>query len=272
MSDSSGFSDEKLNFFKAFGYILMRGLLTAQEIVILGRELEEGLVSQYPGRPFDGSSRYWSRLTDEGTPFAASLMEDPRVLRRAQQIWGDDILGIGIDATVYVEDTDWHSDTGHRGKQAVKFITYLDPVTASTGALRVIPGSHLLEGRERERFNETVEAMPSLKVPCQAIDTEPGDVIAFDIRTYHASFGGSKNRRSFNMDFFANPKTPEEIDDLLQVGRKHARKHDLKRKFNYSRNWLENPRRSPSRQCWIDRFEEIGYLDQPGVGEPKVHA
>lgn len=74
------------------------------------------------------------------------------------------------------------------------------------------------------------------------------------------------------MDFFANRKTPEEIEDLRQVGRKHARtrdKQDLERKFNYSRNWLDNPHRSPERQRWIDRFEEIGYLDQPGVGEPK---
>lgn len=28
-------------------------------------------------------------------------------------------------------------------------------------------------------------------------------------------------------------------------------------------------RRPSERQRWIDRFEEIGYLDQPGVGEPE---
>ena len=99
-------STEQLCFFKAFGYILNRGLLTAEEIDIPGRELEEGLAAQYPRWPFDSSTRYWSRPTDEGTPFAASLMEDPRKLRRAQQVWGGDILGIGIDGTIYVEDTD----------------------------------------------------------------------------------------------------------------------------------------------------------------------
>jgi hypothetical protein len=39
--------------------------------------------------------------------------------------------------------------------------------------------------------------------------------------------------------------------------------------YNYSRNWLDKLHQSPERQRWIDRFEEIGYLDQPGVGEPK---
>ena len=34
-------------------------------------------------------------------------------------------------------------------------------------------------------------------------------------------------------------------------------------------NCLDNPHRSPERQRWIDRFEEIVYLDTPGVGEPE---
>ena len=34
--------------------------------------------------------------------------------------------------------------------QAFKWIFYLDPVTADTGCLRMIPASHLLMGAERE--------------------------------------------------------------------------------------------------------------------------
>ena len=52
-----------------------------------------------------------------------------------------------------------------------------------------------------------------------------------------------RNRRSFNMDFFVNRKTPEGIEDLGQIGRKHARtrdKQDLEWKFNDSRNWPDN--------------------------------
>jgi hypothetical protein len=72
---------------------------------------------------------------------------------------------------------------------------------------------------------------------------------------------------------FRNPDTPQDIELLLQLGLGHAGsvKHfDTKRKFNSSKNWLANPHRSAKRQRWINRLEEIGYLDPPGVGEMSI--
>ena len=267
---TTAFNESQLHFFKTFGYVVLRQFLTPDDLATLARELDEGLTAQFPHKPFDGTERHWTRMTDESTPFFASLMEDPRFLTPAQQICGEDVLGIGIDANRYVENTGWHPDTGNTVQIAIKYIFYLDPVTANTGTLRVIPGSHLLRGAERQAFMEGVGDTPLQEVPCQAVDMEPGDVIAFDIRTWHASYGGSKNRRACNLDYFHNPKTPEAIELLLQLGQGHAgsiQHFDTKRKFNYSKNWLDNPHRNPVRQRWIDRFEEIGYLDQPGVGE-----
>ena len=74
------------------------------------------------------------------------------------------------------------------------------------------------------------------------------------------------------MHVFTKRKMPEQIEDLRQVGHKHARtrdKQDLERKFNYSGNYLDNPHRTLERQRWIDRFEEIDNLNQPRVGEPE---
>ena len=156
---------------------------------------KRAFATQYPPERHDGSERLWTRLTDEGTPYGAALMEDPRFLTPAQQICGEDVLGIGVDVNRYIGTTGWHPDTPDGTRIAVKFIFYLDPLEADTGALRVIPSSHLLRGAERNAFSEAVSATPLQGVPCQAIATEPGDVI-------------------------------------------------------------------------IDRFNKIGYLDQPGVGEP----
>ena len=103
------------------------------------------------------------------------------------------------------------------------------------------------------------------------VATEPGDIIIFDIRTWHASHGGNDNRRALNLDYFSNPQSPAEIEKIRQLGLGQAGsiKHfKPRRQYNYSRNWLNNPHDNPARQRWIDRFEEIGYLDQPGVGEP----
>ncbi|HIB86266.1 TPA: hypothetical protein EYO57_03495 [Candidatus Poribacteria bacterium] len=270
MANSPELCEDQLQFFATFGYIVLQQLLTPEDLEILAAEIDQGLDVQFPHKPFDGSQRQWSRMTDETTPFSASLMEDVRFLTPAQQICGEDVLGIGIDANHYVGDTGWHSDTGNPQQIAVKYIFYLDPVTAKTGALRVIPGSHLLQETERRIFAKGIQNTPLQEVPCQTINTNPGDVIAFDVRTWHASYGGSQNRRACNLDYFQNPKASDDIELLLQLGRSHAgsiNHFDTKRKFNYSKNWLKNPHQSQIRQRWIDRFHEIGYLDQPGVAE-----
>ena len=187
MVNSSELCTDQLQHFATFGYIILRQLLTPEDLKILAVELDQGLDAQFPHNPFDGSQRHWSRMTDETTPFFASLMEDVRFLTPAQQICGEDVLGIGIDANRYIDDTGWHPDTGNAQQIAVKYIFYLDPVTAKTGALRVIPGSHLLQETERQIFSKGIQNTSLQEVPCQAINTVPGDVIAFDIRTWHAS-------------------------------------------------------------------------------------
>ena len=92
----------------------------------LARDHEDALAAQYPAERNDGSERLWTRMTDESTPFAAALMEDPRFLGPAQQICGDDLLGIGVDINRYVSSTTWHPDTGDENQIACKFIFYLD--------------------------------------------------------------------------------------------------------------------------------------------------
>ena len=268
---NTALSTEQLQFFNTFGYMVLRQFLGAEDLEHLARDHEDALTTQYPPARNDGSERLWTRMFDESTPFAASLIEDLRFLTPAQQICGDDVLGIGTDVNRYVGDTGWHPDTGDERQIAVKYIFYLDPVDASTGALRVIPGSHLLRGAERKAFAEAVSKMAPEDVPCEAVATEPGDVAAFDIRTWHASLGGGDNRRAWNLDYFRNPESDDEIEQLCALGLGHAGsilhfKH--LRQYTYSRNWLDNPHKSPVRQCWIDRFDEIGYLDQAGVGEP----
>ena len=47
----------------------------------------------------------------------------------------------------------------------------------------------------------------------------------------------------------------------LQSGSRNAHQ------YTYPKNWLANPHSSPVRQSWIDRFLEIDFLNQPGVGE-----
>lgn len=266
-----GLSQSQLHFFKTFGYVVLRGLLTRDDLDIIERQHRDGLAAAFPDEPFDGKVGQWTRMANEETPFFASLNEDPRFLAPAQQIGGEDILGNGTDAHFAMGNTGWHSDTGWQpGSEdlqlGVKYHFHLDAVTSETGALRFIPGSHLLKGPQRQEFGEAVEKPPTEDVPCQPVPTQPGDVIAFDIRTWHASVGGKPGRRTCNVEYFRNPDTSEGAEKLREIGRLEANSRNA-HEYTYPKNWLANPHGSALRRRWIDRYLEIGFLDQAGVGE-----
>ena len=266
-----GLTDEQLHHFNTFGYAVLRGVLTRDDLNTIDREHREGLETAFPDEPFDGALGQWTRMANEDTPFFASLTEDPRFLTPAQQVAGEDVLGNGTDAHFAVGDTNWHADTGWQPdsvnkQRGVKYHFSLDTVTAETGALRFVPGSNLLRGHERKKFGEAIQEVPIEGVPCQPAPSEPGDVIIFDIRTWHASFGGRPGRRTCNVEYFRNPETSEEEEMMREIGRLQANSRNM-HKYTYPRNWLANPHGSAIRQGWIDRYKEIGYFDQPGVGE-----
>lgn len=95
-------------------------------------------------------TRLWTRfqpLPEGVAPFTTGLIEDPRFLEPAEQALGS-AIGLGTDANRYVGGTGWHNDHSNDGAphiDALKWIFYLDPVGPDSGALRVIPGSHLLD-------------------------------------------------------------------------------------------------------------------------------
>ena len=139
----------QLHFFKTFGYVVLRKLLKQDELDVISQEHRDGLAAAFPEEPFNGTLGQWTRMMNEETPFFASLNEDRRFLTPAQQICGEDVLGNGTDAHFSVGNTDWHSDSNWQPDSeevqlAVKYHFHLDSVTAETGALRFIPGSHLL--------------------------------------------------------------------------------------------------------------------------------
>jgi hypothetical protein len=99
----------------------------------------------------------------------------------------------------------------------VRFAAYLDRLEARTGALRLLPGSHRqpLRGAakafdrqvSRQRDDEIVAVVERL--PAYVCDSEPGDVIAFDLRLYHASVHG-RDRRLWTVTYYRDPEDPEE--------------------------------------------------------------
>ncbi|MCY4603094.1 MAG: hypothetical protein OXE49_02585, partial [Gemmatimonadetes bacterium] len=103
-------TDQQLQHFRTFGFVSLRKLFTPEEVEILREEYESELGHVYADQPFTGETRYWTMMLHPRTPLYASLLEDERFCGVAEQLYGDDVIGIGTDANRYVGDTRWHPD------------------------------------------------------------------------------------------------------------------------------------------------------------------
>src|SRR5260370_861602 len=98
---------------------------------------------------------------------------------------------------------------------------------AGTGAMRLVPGSHHPEQHARlaayQRRQPPVRsdadaAAYRASVPGYIADTSPGDVIVFDLHTWHASFGG-RDRLAWTAVYQRCPETAAERDRVLRSAR-----------------------------------------------------
>ena len=83
-----------------------------------------------------------------------------------------------------------HSDGGHAAGDPmhIKIAFYLDPLTADSGSLRVIPGSHRIGDAYATALNDAALREPGIggaEVPAVAFETVAGDVVVFNHNTKH---------------------------------------------------------------------------------------
>ena len=255
-------TEQQVHHFRTFGFLILRQLLSPAEIARYTDELNRGLDLQIDSGQHDETKRFFGGLMDVTTPFVASLMDDPRFADAAEQLLGKPMLGITTDGNYYVGDTLWHPDTRTRDYQGIKFTIYCEPLTASNGALRVIPGSHLDPLHSAMvRDSEAAFGVRPDQVPAVVFESNPGDVLAFNVATWHAAFGGSRHRRMGTIVFYedpANPAATAAIQDQM-VGN-HAAFSKTGHKM-YPDYWrmIDNPRHRRN----VERMRELKILDSP---------
>jgi len=208
----------QLKFIEVFGYLVFPGLLNDRMDRIIA-EFESVFANRgggHNGAAHDGTGRSCILPFIDQTEYLASLIDDPRVDGIFTSLLGADYNYLGSDGNFYVGDSNWHSDTDWSGRSRgkpprtfYKLALYLDHVSADTGALRVIPGSH----RYGDQFAEDLEAtvrqsadtlgLPGSQVPAIALESHPGDVVVFNQTTKHSSWGGSNRRRMFTINVTA---------------------------------------------------------------------
>ena len=212
-----GLSREQLTFFRTFGFLKIPGFFTA-EIDRIRQGFEEGfaadpdvmvLKQMYLQR---GKERHICVKIADRSPNLEWLKTDERLKAIATAVLGSNHEYSESDGSLFWCDTGWHADLygAPLEVQHLKFSIYLDELDGQTGAIRFIPGSNhyrtgyaanlrewlSTEERTLERF-----AIPGIAIPSWTVDSTPGDLILWNYRSIHASYGGGERRRLLSMSF-----------------------------------------------------------------------
>ena len=242
-------SSQEIAFFETFGYLVAKGLFSQKEMKIIQEESDSILDEDRGGEKFSGEGRQAVLGFVERRPFLSTLPSDERIFDRIEDLLGNEFMWIGGDGNLYVGDTHWHSDsTGNDyefGFDRIKVALYLDPVKKESGCLRVVPGSHKIQLHQQleplrhlrltqkdagggdnmvtteqlvEQGITSIDPRPfgvsSNELPATSLESEPGDVVFFNHRLWHSSFGGKTSRRMFTLNFCVRPNIEEDFQTL----------------------------------------------------------
>jgi hypothetical protein len=254
------FTHQEIEHFRAFGYVVARGLLSPDEAGALRAEVVGALVEEFGGLGTDddphatgGIAGDYLPLALDRTPFSQALMaDDPRLFQGSVEFLGQMTVPTVPVATCFTSNAGWHADHD-RGVEGLKFLAHLDPRTAETGALRVLPGSHSPDFAARLRSYWAqypgASGFEGWPVPNVVVETEPGDVIAFDAHLVHGSAGGD-TRVAWTIEYLCWP------------GADRARLRAAVEESGPAwTEWAADPAAAPaSRQTAIQRLRLLGVL------------
>jgi ectoine hydroxylase-related dioxygenase (phytanoyl-CoA dioxygenase family) len=257
-------TEDQRQFFEAFGFLVLRGVFTADEMATIKRESDEifadGLGNKLP------NGRVALQPFFERRPFMSQLAADDRIYSIGETLLGPDFFLIGTEGNAHAGDTYWHGAGRWDEKiKAVKIAFYPERLTAATGSLRVVPGSHRRgapDPLEPLRHNsEDPEAMPfgvpQAEIPCVALELEPGDLGVFTEELLHAAFGGHDGRHQHAINFMENPPDAAKERDV----------RDLYESATYSlrpsRSYVDSD--NPRIRRMVARNLELGFDVMEGV-------
>jgi ectoine hydroxylase-related dioxygenase (phytanoyl-CoA dioxygenase family) len=271
--------------FTTFGFAVLRGFL-ADRVAELHAEADAAIRDAYAatseagrgsGRGvIDGISGHYLPMAARLTPVSSSLVcDDPRFIDAAEQLLGGPVIPQCPEGVLYFAEAGWHTDDGI-GVRGVKFAAYFDVLTSDNGALRLVPGSHhpelsarLAAYRNRQppvRSAADVAAYQA-SIPGYVAATVPGDVVAFDVHTWHASVGG-RGRLAWTAVYQRCPETAAERDRTLRSFHDSFEQafHGFDRdRYPVWRDWLDVAAAHPRRAPVIERMRQAGILDLPGA-------
>ena len=273
-------SPAQIDHYQTFGFVVLPDLLGSKRTAELRAEVDAAIrdayAATYDERVLDGISGHYLPMASRLTPVSASLVcDDPLLIDAAEALLEGPAIPECPEGVLYFADAGWHNDDGI-GVAGVKFAAYFDPLTATNGALRLVPGSHhpdqtsrlaAYRARQMPIRNDNDAAAYQTSFPGYAAETSPGDVIAFDVHTWHAAFGG-RDRLAWTIVYQRCPDTDAERDrtrrSMHDTFEQACRGFDRHR-YPIWRDWLADADTHPRRPAVIERLRAAGVLDLPGA-------
>ena len=274
----SSTGDADVDRFRSFGYLVLPGFFDRELICDLREEMVSTMLAvhgdRYHERPaMSGMAGHYTCMLGPWAPRTVGLVDSRRLVHLAERLVGGPVLPSPCDTQgiLYFDHAGWHRDTGI-AIRGVKFVAYLEPLAADSGALRVLPGSHRLVDSALGHLYSLDVDVPD--VPGQVLATAPGDVIAFDPLLYHASWGG-KDRHQWSTMYVRDAIAASWREALLDwyadgVG-SVGELPDGYRPFD--RSWVEQGSGDicdpalAQRHMWMYRFHHLGVLGSYGVDD-----
>jgi hypothetical protein len=253
--------------FELFGFVVLRQWITPAETEALRAEVLDRfhrvLGPAFDERPWmSGMAGHYVPLLTPDAPLTCGLVEDDRFHAVARELLDGEVLPspAEVQAVLYFRESAWHNDSG-RDLREVKFVAYLDRLTADTGALRVLPMSQAGDQRRLTHWIQHPRVEVS-DVPAFACETEPGDVIVFDSHLFHASTGG-RDRLQWSAVFVREPDSDERrqwLDDLIAEGPTWDGDPFPPSTTWLDPTWVDAPKPSSIKQRWLRRYRELGAI------------
>jgi phytanoyl-CoA hydroxylase len=226
------FSPEEVSLFGRDGYLIARRLASPSLCARMLEVTRDGLSREvppveyeadlhYPGAPpsLEAAGGHTVRRLKQALSRDFCFVEwasSPALVNRLRQLLGPAVVMplahhncVMTKEPKHSSDTGWHQDIRYWAFERPELVSVwlaLTPETTQNGCLRLIPGSHRLN-LDRGRFEDALFLRPELPENQELIDMavwaelEPGDVLFFHARTFHAASRNHTELTKFSVVF-----------------------------------------------------------------------
>ena len=252
-----------------FGFVVLRQLFAPDEVKVLREAAIEVVNREGGGNAFTSDPGFGMGTFLERHPKLANWVDDDRIYNIAETMMGPEFFLMHTGGAVYRGDTPWHgglpSDKPASWQPMThgKIAMYFDSLKKEDGCLRVIPGSHLapLAHSLQPLYHEADEPQPMFfgvpdeDVPCVALESEPGDVIAFTENVFHAAYGSKMGRLQITAEYGSYPTNDEQLAELREYHGKFTWS------YHPSESYINSDR--PRIRSMVSKLVELGCTPFP---------